>query len=301
MVVCVFLISSILHLSMGETPGSAYDFEGYSGVQNDFIGDVTYSLGSPIGIFTRFTFFIQKIEGLFMLNSSFKNIFQTIPFLITILFLVRYAFVDLKVYQSLLIYFCLPFLLLFTILYLQNKAVSYEMRHFASVSFVFFPGIIAWLNSLKIKKYMLVLVLSINLLDAAYYFVSLKKIQETHSTWNSLKLPNEDVQLLNEIEKWDKKTFNGLLIIEDYWQLSIGARKNDKIVVHKKNGIFNLVSGMELDYPDQINLDQFYLNKYSSIFIISSNSKTDGVIQLTKSGGYNKIKITDHFSVYKRH
>ncbi len=297
-----FLIYFILdryYLSLGESPGKSIDYEGYPGVKNDLLGDLTYSLGSPFGIFSRFTFFIQKIYSVFTSNLVYSNTLQVIPFIVTGLFLYKFPKNRFKLYYSCLLFFCIPFLLFFTFLFLQNKAVSYEMRHFASVSFLFFPGIIYWFNTLKFRKILQVLIIGFCLLDSSLYFLSLIKIEKTHSFWNTLKLPNEDVNLLSEIRKWDLSTNNGLLIVEDYWQLSIGGRKNDKLTLKKKNEKYYVVSGMELDSPDQIMLDKRFFKRYSSILLISSKNKPEGIVELKKYKDFRRIKETNRFSIFK--
>jgi hypothetical protein len=127
----------------------------------------------------------------------------------------------------------------------------------------------------------------------------LKKIQETYSYWNTLKLPNEDVELLTEIEKWDKLSKNGLLIVEDYWQLSIGVKKNDKIIVNKKDNRFEVVSGMELDHTDKIYLDEGLFRRYNSILFVASNLKPEGIIQIRKNRDFKKVKKTNRFTIYE--
>ena len=140
----------LLHLKWGETPGSATDTEGYSGVPNDWIGDLFYGIGSPFGIFSRITFIVQKIAG----NIGFINAFQLVPGLISILFIVYLTKRPISTYQQLIIRFTLPFIGFFCLMFILNQAVSYEMRHFAPVAFLFFPGIIDWMLGLKWKKIM---------------------------------------------------------------------------------------------------------------------------------------------------
>ena len=297
--VIVYLIVSKFHLSLGETPGTAKDFEGYSGVKNDLIGDLTYSLGSPIGIFSRFSFFIQKVYFLISTNSYFSNFSQIIPFFLTILFLIKFPKKHSETYYHLLVYLCIPFLSLFSFLYFQDKAVSYEMRHFSAVSFLFFPGLISWLAILRLRTFLISLLIGINFMDLSLFFLSLKKIEATHSYWNTLKLPNEDVELLTEIEKWDKLSKNGLLIAEDYWQLSIGVKKNDKIIVRKKEARYEIVSGMELDYADEISLNESFLKKYNSILLVASNLKPNGIVEIEKYRNFKKVKKTNRFTIYE--
>lgn len=297
--VFVYFITKSFHLSLGETPGSATDFEGYSGVTNNLIGDVTFSIGSPVGIFTRFSFFIQKTNAFLQNNLLKSNVLQIIPFLLTILLLVQFKKENYKTYFSLLFYFCIPFLSLFIILYLQNKAVSYEMRHFAPVSFLFFPAILLVVTKSRFKKIIFAAIISICLLDMGLYFLSLKKLEETHAFWNTLKLPKEDVEIMVDLQKWDDSTKNGLVVFEDYWQLSVSIRKNDKLILKKKKNNLFVVSGMELDFPSIYHCSPSIVKNYSSVILVSSNSKPNGILTSEWFRSFQLVQKTTNFSLYR--
>ncbi len=256
------------HLSVNETPSSAIDLEGYFNIPNTFIGDIVYSFGSPIGIFTRYNFLSHQINGMLFNHLRFYNVLQLLPFAVMLLFYARSYRLRSEKYHALLIYFCLPFFTAFTIFYLQDKAVSYEMRHFAAVGFLFFPGIIQWAKESKYFKIVGMTILLLCLMDLGIYSQQVTNINEKHLFWNDLKVPIEDGKILSAIEQWDAKHHNGLILIEDYWQLSIGQWDNDKMVVAIDGDKARLVSGMELDNPVYLKDMNVLVRAYDHILLI---------------------------------
>jgi len=61
---------------------------------------------------------------------------------------------------------------------------------------------------------------------------------------------------------------NGLILIEDYWQLSIGQWENDKLVVAVNGNKVRVVSGMELDYPDYIEDVNTLIQEYDHLLLV---------------------------------
>lgn len=264
-----------LHLKWGETPGNAIDTEGYNGIPNDWFGDFFYSIGSPFGIFSRFTFIIQKIAG----NISFINAFQIIPALISILFIVQLVKKPVSTYQQLILKFATPFLLVFCLMFLLNQAVSYEMRHFAPIVFLFFPGIIDWMIGFKWKKIMLFSIYLFCITDLMWFGYSLNKLESETTFWHSLKVSKSDAENLETIAKWDNENIHSLVLIEDYWALNIAVRKNKKLVLQKDSLGWKVSTGMELDHHDYCNLNQTAPFKgYNKILIVSSR-KTNNQLQ----------------------
>jgi hypothetical protein len=296
-VVLVFGVVHKIHLSLGETPGSAFDYVGYSHVTNDFIGDLCYSFGSPLRLFTRLMHVIEKVHGFVGGKDSLNSFFQVVPLLLTVLFFVKFPRNEHPIYFRFLLFFCLPYFMFFTFLYLQNRAVSYEMRHFAPCAFLFFPGIIHWLLSLRYSKGMFALIVLFCLLDGGLYWLHRQKIEETHCFWKSLKLPVQDVKVLKVIEKFDCTTANSLVIIENYWQISVGVRKNSKIVLHEKNGNLFVLSGMELNWADSIHPCELKRGKYDSILLVSANENSGRLLNLLNLQKRKELLRTVDFTV----
>ncbi len=296
--ISIILISSFyfLHLKWGETPGNAIETEGYNGIPNDWVGDLFYSIGSPFGIFSRFTFIIQKIAG----NISFINILQIIPALISILFIVQLVKKPVSTYQQLLLRFAIPFLVFFCLMFLLNQAVSYEMRHFAPIAFLFFPGIIDWMIGFKWKKFMLFSIYLFFITDMLWFTYSFNKIQSESSFWNSLKVSKSDAENLEIISKWDNENSRSLIIIEDYWALNIAARKNKKLILQKDNLGWKIVTGMELDKPDYCNLNQIdNLKKYNKILLVSSRETKNKLMDNFIRMNTKFIHSTEVFNFYE--
>lgn len=291
----VYFIVHYFLLSKGSTPASSFDIQGYSGVKNSLLNDISFALGSPVGILTRFSFFIQKSAQYFSQWETYLNLLQFIPLLLTFIFLYDYKKFNDHLYSKLLIFFGIPFLCFFMIMYFQDRAISYEMRHFSAIAFLFIPGIIRWISSLKGKNIWYTLIVIFCLVDFGMFFKSTQTINKTHSFWNTFKLPNEDVEILNSIESWDQKTDNGLLLIEDYWQLNIGARKNHKIVFQQKENSTIIMSGIELNNPDKIDINKDFFKKYDEVLLVLS--RNNSLNFLHDKSNYKVIKNTENFQI----
>ena len=289
-------ISILFFLSKGDTPSNSTFLDGYGTMTNDFLGDLTYSIGSPIGIFSHFTFYAVKLYEYFFSNRTLINSFQLIPFLATFYFYFKFPRNEMSNYFKFLLYFAAVFLLIFTLFHFLNKSVSYEMRHFAPVAFLFFPGIIYWILKSKYRNIGLVFLFLVGLLEARTFTLSILEIEKTHSFWHTLKLKKEDVELTSQIEQWDRKTGNGLVVIENYWQLVLGARKNGKLVIERKNHHFYVVSGMEYEKGDEIQLTSLFLNRYSSILFISKEIKPEDIKVIREKYKVKKTKTMNGFS-----
>jgi hypothetical protein len=293
----IYLAFNILHLSHGETPGTAHDLEGFSSIKKDLIGDLTYSFGSPFGTLARYTLILQKVNPILRDRFSWINALQILPFLLTFFFLYK-SYKKKDDYSNLLVFFALPFFALFTLFNFQNKAVGYEMRHFAPVVFLFFPGIIRWMLDSSRKLLMHGLIISFCLLDIGLYALSVKKIESSHSYWQDYKLPDEDAELFSFISKWEKEHPNGLLIVEEYWQLSYAAFKTNKIVLKKRKGRLEVVSGMELEFPDSLYASKEKLkSEGDALIILQKNGKIDLQKDLGLKSGI-LLKSTSNYKVY---
>jgi hypothetical protein len=213
-----------------------------------------------------------------------------IPFLATFFFYLKFPRKDKSTYFNFLIYFAAVFLLTFTAFHFLNKSVSYEMRHFAPIAFLFFPGIIYWMLKSRYRNIGMGFIFLVGLIEARTFTLSLIQIEKTHTFWHSLKLKKGDVELTKQIEQWDHQTKNGLVLIENYWQLALGVRQNGKLVIERKNNHYYVVSGMEYEKGDEIQLTSLFLNRYSSILFISSEIKPLEIKEISKK---YKVKKTE--------
>jgi hypothetical protein len=267
-------------LSLGQNP-SDNEFEGsYSNIKNDLIGDLTYGLGSPMGIFSRFTMLSHKIYFSLFSNTQFANFLQLIPFGFTFLFLFKFPKNKHREYFNILLLFCVPVFLIFTFSYLLNKDISYASRHFGVFAFLFFPGIIYWINSFKYKNLIYSFLIIVTFYDCRVNLLSQLVIQNDYSAWNSIKFPTNEVEALKEIEIWDQKNKNGLLIVEDKWTLSLATEFNDKIVIKEAtNNIYHIESGIPLKEPDCFNFTVQSLRKFKTLLLVVPNSSKRKLIK----------------------
>jgi hypothetical protein len=296
----ILMIVQFYFLNKGDNPGNS-NFEGsYLNIKNDLIGDLTYSLGSPIGLFSRFTMISQKLYSTFFYNSSFSNILQIIPLGLTVLFLLKFPRKEYSKYVEILFLFCLPILLIFSYLYLTNKDVSYASRHFAAFAFIFFPGILVWINALKFKKGIYSILIFLTLYDCRVSIISQLVIQNETVLWNSIKVPKTDLEVFKKIKKWDKNCKNGILITEDNWSLNVGINNNDKISIHQEMNTYKVESGIPLKTPDKLILSNSFLKRYKSILIVSPFSQKKLEKILIKEGFTisNKNKVSNKNLIY---
>ncbi len=296
LVSCLIGVSVLFFLSKGVTPSNSTFLEGYGTMTNDFLGDLSYSIGSPIGIFSHFTFYVVKLYEYFFSNRTFVNSFQLLPFLGTIYFYFKFPRKEMSNYFNFLLYFAAVFLLIFTLFHFLNKSVSYEMRHFAPIAFLFFPGILYWILKSKFRNIGLGFIFVIGLVEARTFTLSLIEIEKTHTFWHSLKLKKEDIELTKQIEAWDQKTKNGLVLIDNYWQLSIGVRKNAKLVIERKNNRYFVVSGMEFEKGDEIDFKHVLLSNYSTILFLSNEIQPNQIKEIKKEYKIKTIKELNRFS-----
>jgi len=298
----VFLFAKI-YLIAGETPGSAVDTEGWFGVPNTVSGDLFYSIGSPIGIFTTLGMWLQKAEASGTTGTLIicSKILLT---LITLTIIFSTIWKDQK-YGKLLLLFATPYLLFFIYFYLADKAVSYEMRHFAPIAFLFFPAILNriryYFNSSAVLLTALILIglSSISYIDQVHYL-------KTLPVRAGIKVSHEEAKLADLIMDWDKNHSNSLFLMEEYWAPSFYLRKNDKLVLKGTGN--TIVSGMELDHTDD--LDKWLslpelASSYNELLIVGyENNSTNlftfapegRIISSGKIGRYNweRIKIKAH-------
>jgi hypothetical protein len=265
----ILVIVQFYFLNKGDNPGNS-NFEGsYLNIKNDLIGDLTFSLGSPVGLFSRFTMISQKLYATFFSNSSFSNILQIIPLGLTVLFLLKFPRKEYSRYVEVLFLFCIPILLIFSYLYLTNKDVSYASRHFAAFAFIFFPGILVWINSVKFKKGIYTVLIILTLYDFRVSILSQLVIENETVLLNSIKVPKTDLGVLKKIKTWDQNCKNGILITEDNWSFNTGISKNHKICIHQEMSTYKVESGIPLKNPENLILSDSFLKSYKSILIVS--------------------------------
>lgn len=263
--IILLFITYYFHISRGETPGSAIDHEGYNGIPNNLIGDLSYPLGSAVGIFTRISFFIQKA---FHGSGPTGNILQIIPLAVIVLYLLDHVIKKWDEHSRLIVLFCIPFLGFFSVFFLMDKAISYELRHFAPIAFLFFPGLIDWMFFRLKRSVTYLLILTFCTVDVGLFGMSVINLSKNQTMWHDLKVSKKDAELFKVIEKWDSEHSKGLVIIEEYWLPVIAVRNNDKLVIKKQDGSLFVVSGMELSNPDRCALTDSDLSKFSSVLFI---------------------------------
>ncbi|MDX2360345.1 MAG: hypothetical protein QNK23_06040 [Crocinitomicaceae bacterium] len=269
-------LAYFFHISLGETPSSAIDIEGYNGIPNDLVGDLTYAIGSPANTFFRFDSLMKIVFQLANWSKTSFNYTQIIPVVLTILVVLRIVRKQEENddYKKLLIVFSGLFFLAFIIMFLMDRAVSYELRHFAPVAFLFFPGILKWILSFKWKKLLITGVVLISLFDLGLYYRNQVEAGLTYADWKTLRLPVEEVEIKEEIERWSESN-DGLVLIENRWQLAAGLTDVNKIVIRQKEYNFldwYVSPGMELENVDCLVLNELEGTDYKTVLFVHSRA-----------------------------
>jgi hypothetical protein len=87
-----------------------------------------------------------------------------------------------------------------------------------------------------------------------------------------------------------------LVLIDNYWQLSIGVRKNAKLVIERKNNRYFVVSGMEFEKGDEIDFKHVLLSNYSTILFLSNEIQPNQIEEIKKDYKIKTIKELNRFS-----
>lgn len=281
-------------LCWGASPGSAVDIEGYQGVPNTWLGDFSFPLGAITGIFLRISFFFYKASIL----QGYASWLQIVPMLLFFLFTWTNFRRKPSIDRDMLLYFVMPFLFMFVGLFLLNRAVSYEMRHFALLSFLVTPMMVQWSRERLPLVFSKVLLPGLLILDLFLGVKSFLDFQSRSAIIGGIKVEGSDVSLMKNLSSWDKNHTEGLCVIEDYWFPCIIVRRNDKLVLRFKDQRPLLVSGIELPTPDI--LEGKSLQKYTSkeLLLVVKSEKSQ-LFQLFPSHRFTKIEKAGAFFLYE--
>jgi len=288
--VIVYGVVYFLFLQHGETPGNSIRTGQYMGLTHDLFGDMFYAFGSPFGVFTRISPIIQKAGIYFSTNLNFLGI---IPFLGSLyLFFILFKKWS-NSYYKFLFYFGGIFLLIMTMLYFLDRAVSYEMRHFAPIAFLFLPVIFQWIVESKFVKVLTSIVVLICVLDLALFFAQIQRVESAHAFVGDYKMLTNEVELINLVKEWDENTGNGILISEEVWfpihfvkrnaKISLNSTSDDKWVVN---------SGMELTKERYVRLDKVSENYDNLLLIVSTNNHDNLKINANSTIIFQSEKFT---------
>jgi hypothetical protein len=287
------LTYQLFFLSLGSTPSSAVDMEGYQGVPNTWLGDFSFPLGAVTGIFLRISFFFYK-ASILQGYACWLQVFPMVLFVLLVWTNYRKASAPDR---DVLLYFVLPTLLMFVCLFLMNRAVSYEMRHFALLSFLLTPMLVQWGREqlpLVLNKVLLPCLL---LLDVSLGVKSFLDFQPGSGIIQGIKVEACDVTLMKAIAKWDQNHKDGLFVIEDYWFPCLAVRRNDKLVLRLKGETAFVISGMELPIPDV--LESKTVQKYNGkeVLLVVKSEKSQ-LFRLFPSHRFTKREQVGAFFLF---
>lgn len=273
------LIAKFVLIGANETPGSASDTEGYYGIPPSLSGDLLYSIGSPIGAITQFSKLAQQSEAAHQSITVLSESLKWGAAILVLLFLFFWKKGPAE-YRRILLLFGLPFLLLFIPFYLLDRAISFELRHFAPVIFLFIPAFVHFGLQLFNKYVNTGLIIGLLSFNAFLFFQDYQFMNQDTTFLNGFKLNTMEAAPYKVLDNWDKKNDKGIAVLEDYWAPSVAVRKNDKLVLTETNDRIQVVSGMELDHPDVL-ADLDLLKSYDRLIIMGKIGNRTDIFKFT--------------------
>lgn len=301
------LILSVFYftfLQFGSTPSTAIDYGMYRGVPNNFLSDVLYPLGAPVGALSGITAILQKMAP-FMQNYNFVLLIAQFIVVLVTLFLFRFIRIIYRDKQrdvkDLCLFFILPILFVFVYFYISDKAISYNMRHFAPLAYLFIPPFLEWIFTFKRGKNIILTGFFILLLfNLSGFYVNAYQLAHQRTQFDQLLLRKEQVQILKTVAKWDATHQNSIMISIDDWIPIIAVKNNDKLAIYKENKQWQVQSGMELDHPPLIDFQQLKQKQYAAILLIIPHNKQSVLKEIAKrlASTFRSIKTTEKYTIY---
>lgn len=279
----------IFFLAKGETPGSTIRSGAYNHLTHDLFGDLFYALGSPVGIMTRFFPAIQKVIANVGVNLNFLAILGCIA---SGWLLIRF-FTSGSEDRKQVILFSGLFFAAMTFLFLSDRAVSYDMRHFAPFAFLLTPFMLEWCISVRWKKLFLSVLIVLNLADFALFPIYRYKVEHTHEMVGEIKMKQEDAEIVRRIYSGQTEN-NRLVIIQDYWLLSHYMRE-PSICLSEQNGDWIVNSGMEEIHKEKMDWD--ILSSYHAVIFVSRNSG-ELPVELQKRVQKERVEISNGYTIF---
>ncbi len=261
-------------LQFGETPSTAFDYGTYDSVPNSAWTDCTNAMASVSGIFTGIAPILHKV----LLHETR---FNGLSFSLLLLLALATLLLFVKIYRSgnpgarFLVIFTGGFFGMMSLLYLSDKAVSYDLRHFAPLSFCFFPFILRELYK-RLPAWSVVIVSGL-LISANLTLFTIRRWQfpEKMQAFNGLLYTNREAHILKNLQELRQRQGRerDLYAISDYWLPVMALGNADVIPYRLKNSQIVLCSGMELDHPPALHPDDWFNCHDRIIFILKAGEK----------------------------
>jgi hypothetical protein len=282
----IFTVGYFAFLKYGVTPSQSIEIGTYDHIPNTYLNDFFVPFASVFGIFSRILPISLKAVAHSSKWTLLLEIVEIMLFTINILVFIFYfrkngGDKQTNQQKNLLVYFVLPILCAFFLLYIKNVAISYEMRHFAPLSFLLTPIFIAYISPIRLKKFLFSVILLVCFTDILLFAENACQLKKDRSYFGDVLLQKSESQLLNKINLWDKHTKNGLIVSENYWLPIFGKKNNDKIGLRLQKTQWHVVSGMEIDSPPLFSVQGNRLEKYSSLLLVCKQSENQLINEIT--------------------
>jgi hypothetical protein len=282
-------------LQFGESPSSAHDFESYDSIPNSFLMDLATPFAGIVGVFSNVAIVLQKLMPWESRANAIAYFVFPILSLSGIWILRIVYFKDENTKR--LAQFTILFFTCFLYFYLTNKAISYDMRHFAPLAFVFVP--FALIESRRLIKrdwifktginLLLILNISLFIFQRGIFTVGMS---ESHGLYYS----SEEVTELDDILAVGKETQCNSFVLVDNWSAQVVLKNKSVLPIFKNKGKWFLKSGMEISNPREIDFKKDLAT--TEDFVLFLPAGTFDLLKRMKSFESNAIITRRHYEVY---
>jgi hypothetical protein len=162
-------------------------------------------------------------------------------------------------------------LVVFAIMYLTDSAVSYDMRHFGALAFLFLPFCIHEISKVKGAKWLVLGLVFIAILDLGYLGYKVIQHHNQYVMHEGMRISLVDAEVVKEVKKLGLNE-KDLIVVEEYWGL-VPYFSSPKICIKQKDGEWKVNSGMELVKGDQPY--DFNEGNYNRIIVLSNKKQSN--------------------------
>lgn len=282
-------------LQFGETPSSAHDYGSYDSIPNNFWMDLVTPFASLFGVFTNIGSVLQKffaIDG--KINSIAFVVFPLLAF--AGLWLLKRMYSLNEKTRKLVVYTVL-FFCCFLYFYFTDRAISYDMRHFAPLAFVFVPFALFEVRGLIKSEWIfhtginLLLLLNISLFVFQRSLFNLEMEQK-----NGMFFTSREASEMDNIVKAGEKTDCNTFLIVDNWAAQLPLKDKKVIPVFFENEKWYLKSGLEISQPREMDFETD-LSDLDEFVLFLPGGKMELVDEL-KSFELTEIFLSRYYAIY---
>lgn len=266
-------------LQFGDTPGATHEWGNYDSIPNSFWMDWMIPFTSLFGVFTNIATVVLKYFS--HEKESFYIALILFPILTFLgIWLLKRVYTISEDAKKLVVY-TLLFFACFLYFYLTEKAVSYDLRHFAPLVFCFVPFGLDLVQKIVRKHSIFAVVLNLLLLfNLALFAVQRLDFWFDMSEHQGLFYTRDEKLTIDNLNQVFKKSpQNSVLLLEDNWFVLPAISDREIIPIYASNGTWYLKSGIEINHPKRF--DFHCLDTFDNLILLD-NGKQDLKMKLKK-------------------